>query len=119
MAAELSKRSAMEESWKVQLRAADDKAGAAGHVALDLQRQCEAAAATIGRLIGENSDLMGKINLQANKMSGENAAAAVGSQFRPCIPTGACDLSQQEIDRRNNSETGNGVRSCGCQCTCW
>ncbi|MEW5312615.1 MAG: hypothetical protein WDW38_004238 [Sanguina aurantia] len=69
MAAELSKRGAMEESWKVQLRAADDKAGAAGHVALDLQRQCEAAAATIGRLIGENSELMGKINLQANKMS--------------------------------------------------
>jgi Fe-S cluster biogenesis protein NfuA len=39
-----------------------DRARAAESVSMDAQRQCDAAARTMGRLIEENTDVMAKIN---------------------------------------------------------
>jgi hypothetical protein len=51
---EVSQLRSLEQAWAVKLRAAEDRAGVAERISLDTQRQCEAAAVTITRLIEEN-----------------------------------------------------------------
>jgi hypothetical protein len=51
---EVGQLRSLEETWTVRLMAAEDRARAAERVALDVQKQCEAAALTITRLIDEN-----------------------------------------------------------------
>eukprot|EP00798_Chlamydomonas_sp_ICE-L_P020129 gene20129-26860_t len=53
----------------LRVRATDDRAKACDAVGFDLQRKCEAASATVGRLIEENSDLVLKLNSQSNLVS--------------------------------------------------
>ncbi|GAX81340.1 hypothetical protein CEUSTIGMA_g8771.t1 [Chlamydomonas eustigma] len=59
----------LEETWTVRLRAAEDRVRAADRVALDVQKQCEAAANTISRLIDENSELTYKVNLHGQALT--------------------------------------------------
>ncbi len=72
---DLSRMAVAEEAARVTVRAADDRARAAELVCLDVRRQCDQAARTIGRLIDENSDLVAKINSQANALEGKYCSA--------------------------------------------
>jgi hypothetical protein len=67
---ELGALRAEAEAQRLAARAADDRARAAEGVALDARRQCEQAAGTMSRLIDESSELVAKINAQANALAG-------------------------------------------------
>ncbi|GIM17192.1 hypothetical protein Vretimale_19710 [Volvox reticuliferus] len=73
---DLTRLAATEEMHRVTARAAEDRARAAELVSLDVRRQCDQAARTIGRLIDENTELVAKVNAQANTLADcKNTAA--------------------------------------------
>lgn len=79
---DLSRMAVAEEAARVTVRAADDRARAAELVCLDVRRQCDQAARTIGRLIDENSELVTKINSQANALEGGFSLAELSGRPR-------------------------------------
>ncbi|GIL47782.1 hypothetical protein Vafri_3967 [Volvox africanus] len=81
--ADLTRLAATEEMHRVTARAAEDRARAAELVSLDVRRQCDQAARTIGRLIDENSELVTKVNAQANALADcKNSAASNEAMLR-------------------------------------
>ncbi|GLI59062.1 hypothetical protein VaNZ11_000893, partial [Volvox africanus] len=80
---DLTRLAATEEMHRVTARAAEDRARAAELVSLDVRRQCDQAARTIGRLIDENSELVTKVNAQANALADcKNTAASNEAMLR-------------------------------------
>lgn len=71
LSAHVSRCMARDDQLEVSLRAAHDRARVAEAQSLDLTKQCEQAAATLGRLIDSNSELMNKINTQSFALTGE------------------------------------------------
>lgn len=59
-----------DDQLEISLRAAHDRARVAESQSLDLTKQCEQAAATLGRLIDSNTELMNKINAQSLALAG-------------------------------------------------
>lgn len=101
LTAHVARCMARDDQLEISLRAAHDRARVAESQSLDLTKQCEQAAATLGRLIDSNTELMNKINAQSHTLAGRFEEAEVPApdgcgcwaigrhQLYACTPKGA------------------------------
>ncbi|GAB4816728.1 hypothetical protein N2152v2_003774 [Parachlorella kessleri] len=106
---------ATEEQLRLAARAAEERAAAAEAVALDLRAQCEAAGATLGKLLDENTELADRLNRQTGELAGLRSAvqqlqeqAALGPQSAAAAGEGGSGEGGLQAEGRGARLLGGG-----------